>query len=396
MGGWRAQTDRVRQVTVMPKLDIARAVREVGEQLGISPKGVKIAYATISVECGWLIYANAKDPDTLKFPHDRVGSDGLSSGPFQQQPPWWGGYDYDGARRRMDVRESARMFFTALAKLPYNTTAKTPGGWAQAVQRSDFPDRYDTKWAEAEQLYAQVGGTPPVADPNRPDYNEYWVETDNQQDRDGTKIDLFLLHTNESDNNADQLARWMQGDVGVSYHYAISEDYDDHGVTVCDVVDTDEASWSVLSANNRSINLCFAGSRAAWTREQWLKQSRAIDVAAYIAVQDCRKYGIPTYVMPPPYPAARAGISDHAYVSKVLKDGDHTDVGPNFPWDVFKAAVDKYAKGAPAPQPAPVKRFPQDYSDRELLEYIAAQLGPGDPSWPSNGMTLRDKVWGKS
>jgi hypothetical protein len=45
------------------------------------------------------------------------------------------------------------------------------------------------------------------------------------------------------------------------------------------------------------------------------------------------------------------------------------------------------------PAPPPVKRFPQDFSDRELLEYIAEQLGPGHPDWKSKGMTLRDKVW---
>lgn len=51
---------------------------------------------------------------------------------------------------------------------------------------------------------------------------------------------------------------------------------------------------------------------------------------------------------------------------------------------------------APAQPPAPAqKRFPQDLSDRELLEYIAEQLGPGHPDWASKGMTLRDKVWSK-
>lgn len=51
---------------------------------------------------------------------------------------------------------------------------------------------------------------------------------------------------------------------------------------------------------------------------------------------------------------------------------------------------------APAQPQVPVqKRFPQDLTDRELLEYIAAQLGPGDPAWASKGMTLRDKVWSK-
>lgn len=32
-------------------------------------------------------------------------------------------------------------------------------------------------------------------------------------------------------------------------------------------------------------------------------------------------------------------------------------------------------------------------TDRQVLNYIAGQLGPGDPAWASNGMTLRDKVW---
>ncbi|QAY17445.1 lysin A [Mycobacterium phage Daishi] len=48
----------------------------------------------------------------------------------------------------------------------------------------------------------------------------------------------------------------------------------------------------------------------------------------------------------------------------------------------------------------PVKKFPKDYSDRELLEYVAAQLGPEDPSWPERfgknekgeNLTFRDGV----
>lgn len=40
-----------------------------------------------------------------------------------------------------------------------------------------------------------------------------------------------------------------------------------------------------------------------------------------------------------------------------------------------------------------VRAFPKDYTDRELLEYIADQLGPGHPVWASKGQTLRDKLW---
>jgi hypothetical protein len=74
-----------------------------------------------------------------------------------------------------------------------------------------------------------------------------------------------------------------------------------------------------------------------------MAQSNAIDVAAYLAVQDCKKYGISTLVVPPPYSAGTPGISDHKYVTDVLGWGSHTDVGPNFPWDIFAAAVSKYA-----------------------------------------------------
>lgn len=41
----------------------------------------------------------------------------------------------------------------------------------------------------------------------------------------------------------------------------------------------------------------------------------------------------------------------------------------------------------------PPKPWPQTATDRELLEYVAEQLGPGHKDWSSEGMTLRDKVW---
>ena len=164
-------------------------------------------------------------------------------------------------------------------------------------------------------------------------------------------------------------------------------------MTVVDVVDTDLCSWAVLNANSVRINLCFAGSQAAWSRDEWLKRSRAIDVAAYLAVQDCKKYGFCTEVILPPYGSARAGISDHRYVTKCLKDGSHTDVGgpmgapwSGFPWDVFVAAVNKYTNNTPVvTQPAPTTPVPASQwiktaSDRDLLEWMVNQMGPGDPA----------------
>ena len=108
------------------------------------------------------------------------------------------------------------------------------------------------KKATAPAARTRSVAAPQPAAAARPDFNEYAVWSPNNQGRAGTKVDLWIIHTQEGDGNADSLAHYLQGNVGVSYHYTISEDSGDHGVTVCDVVDTDLASWSVLSANNRA------------------------------------------------------------------------------------------------------------------------------------------------
>lgn len=228
---------------------------------------------------------------------------------------------------------------------------------------------------------------------NKPDYNEFPLWSPSYSSRGGTKVDAFFLHTQEGgggDAAAENLAKYLAEPVNkVSYHYTVSQ-ASDGGVTVVDTCDTDYASWSVLSANSRSINLCFAGSRASWSRDDWMRQSKAIDVAAYLAVQDCRKYKFRAEVIAPPYTGRIPGISDHRYVTKILKDGTHTDVGDGFPWDYFAARVAFWAGGG---EPT-VKRFPDDWSDRDLLIEILRQLrGPTLRGWNQlGGKTLVDAV----
>jgi hypothetical protein len=174
-----------------------------------------------------------------------------------------------------------------------------------------------------------------------------------------------------------------------SYHYTVST-ASDGGTTVVDVVDTDEESWSVLSANPAQ-STCASPvlEQRGHGTSGWVKPTPSTSPPTS-RCRTARSTASPSWSTRR-RTSSRPGISDHAYVTKILKDGTHTDVGPNFPWDVFTAAVSKYAGAAQAP--APVKAWPQSATDRELLEYIAAQLGSGDPSWPSKGMTLRDKVW---
>jgi len=131
--------------------EYAREVLRAGRDLGITPRGIVIAFATVSVECDWIMYANRNDPESLNFPHERVGSDANSVGLFQQRAPWWG-----TVADRMDPYRSAKLFFTELKKLDYNNTSRTPGWYAQAVQRSAYPGRYDKRMTEAQQLYDRI------------------------------------------------------------------------------------------------------------------------------------------------------------------------------------------------------------------------------------------------
>lgn len=141
--------------------EYAREVLRAGRDLNITPRGIVIGFATVSVECDWIMYANAKVPESLNLPHEKVGSDGKSVGLFQQQVIWGNGAWWWGdAADCMDPYRSARMFFTALARFDYSGTAHTPGWYAQQVQKSAFPERYDQRMSQAEQLYYRIATDP--------------------------------------------------------------------------------------------------------------------------------------------------------------------------------------------------------------------------------------------
>lgn len=325
--------------------DYARAVIATGQRMGITPRGIVIALATVLVESGSPIrmWANQKIPESLTFPHDAVGNDGYSCGLFQQQLRqgsngqwWWGPLDVI-----MSPERSARLFFQRLAKRDY--TRGDPGAHAQAIQGSAFPDRYGQRMGEARGIYERLlhsgndSDTQEVA-PMAPKYTELDRMTGGGASPRSRPPVNFLLHTEEGDSSAESLAAYCSGANGVSYHYTLRA-----GI-LCDVVDTDYASWSVLDANAYTINLCFAGSRAASTRADWLRRGVDIEIAAWIAVQDCRKYRIPTTVIAPVRGQYRqaSGISDHRYVTRALGIGNHLDVGDGFPWDVFAGHINRF------------------------------------------------------
>ena len=177
-----------------------------------------------------------------------------------------------------------------------------------------------------------------------PDFDESTeIRSPYRGSRDGVKVLWFVLHTEDGNSgSARNLARYLSNNPNkVSYHYTV--DNDGH---VYDVVDTEYYANSVYQpGNSRSINLAFAGSFAGWSRQTWFDRMRhGIDVGAYIAVRDARRYGLQTRVISPEEARRGAtGITDHNGVRIATGVGTHTDVGAGFDWDYFRHKVNEFA-----------------------------------------------------
>jgi hypothetical protein len=124
-----------------------------GRRRGITPRGIQIAFSVVFVESNWKMYANSKVPESLKLPHDAVGSDHDSVGLFQQRCPMWGPADM-----LMHPAKSAGLFYDRLEQMDYNNPNRSPGSFAADVQRPavQYRGRYDERFGEAVQLYNRL------------------------------------------------------------------------------------------------------------------------------------------------------------------------------------------------------------------------------------------------
>ena len=355
--------------------DYARATIRAGRDLGISVRGIKIGLATNIVEVGYPLkmYANSKVPESLKLPHDAVGSDGLSVGTFQQQirrgtnGAWW----WADAATCMDPYKSAVLFFTRLKALHYTDTTRSPGSFAQAVQGSAYPGRYDQRFSEASALYDRlVGGSAPVADygitKTMHGYNANSVGIGNSNGP-RRSTPYFVLHTQQAKSTAENLARFCNNSAGgsnpVAYNLAVD------GKDTIVIVPLNEGPWAAADANNIGIHACFAGSFAEWTRGQWLdavddsgdglSEDAAITRMAKALAAAHLEYNIPLVYAGDGgrsgWPVKASGVVGHMDFGQ--RGGGHTDPGREFIDGVMSTLL-KRAQTFVTPEPKmrPVSR----------------------------------------
>lgn len=124
---------------------------------------------------------------------------------------------------------------------------------------------------------------------------------------------------------------------GTSAHY-----YHDANSTVQCVYTWNRAHTALYNGNNIGIHHELAATRQ--TRAQWLDEvsDATLWVAAKQVARDCRKYGIPVRKLSSDQVRAGAkGICGHVDITYAFPEdhGDHSDPGPEFPWDVFLPRV---------------------------------------------------------
>jgi N-acetyl-anhydromuramyl-L-alanine amidase AmpD len=160
---------------------------------------------------------------------------------------------------------------------------------------------------------------------------------------------------------AENIAHWfstMPASSKASAHVCV----DNNSAVRC-VADGDRA-WHAPGANSDGLGIELAGY-ARQSRAEWLDQysKGVLDQAARVAAGWCQKHNIPARKLTvAELVAGKRGIVGHRDVSAAYHQTDHSDPGPDFPWDYFLSRVNAFlnpSKPAPSkPKPKPAKYAP--------------------------------------
>lgn len=163
-------------------------------------------------------------------------------------------------------------------------------------------------------------------------------------------VRLVVVHTPEwaeSASGAEAVARYfatMSDGRKASTHIVVDSD------SVVQCVKDSFVAYGAPGANHDGIHVELTGV-AGQTRVQWRDKFSLATLAlgADAVAQYCLKYDIPAvHLSDEQLLQGHLGIVGHDQVSRVYKQSDHADPGPDFPWVRFLM----YVKGAYADREA--------------------------------------------
>jgi hypothetical protein len=128
----------------------AETIIRIGKQRGMSERDIQTALAVALAESDLLNHSNSNVPESMGIPHDKVGSDHMSVGVFQQQVGIWG-----NAADLMNLEHATNLFYDALEDVPTRAGMSIPQA-AQTVQKSAYGD--GSNYAEELPLAQAIAG----------------------------------------------------------------------------------------------------------------------------------------------------------------------------------------------------------------------------------------------
>ena len=162
------------------------------------------------------------------------------------------------------------------------------------------------------------------------------------------KVRVVVVHTMESPERAttaeDVARNWFAKTAArTSAHYCVDAD------SIVQCVSEADTAWAAPGANADGIQIELAG-RAGQGATGWADPYSVaeLDLAARLVADICTRHNIPIRKLTREQLAAgERGIIGHVDASAVYRLSDHTDPGPDFPWDQVIAKARAYA--APTP-----------------------------------------------
>lgn len=192
--------------------------------------------------------------------------------------------------------------------------------------------------------------------------------------RNGATVRLVALHTTEGIMRATGLRDWASW--AGSSHASCDETGTLLEGAADGFVDYSRAAWTLRAGNPISDNLEMCGW-AHWTRTEWLARPALLEGAATWVARRCVARNVPPVLLTPAQVAAgHRGVIEHYTWTVGMSDGTHSDVGPNFPWDVvLPRARQLIASPTAPPSPGGFLMALTDDQQAELYSLVKAQLG---------------------
>lgn len=153
--------------------------------------------------------------------------------------------------------------------------------------------------------------------------------------RELSSIRWVVIHDAEG-GDAQGVARYGVTTKSASWHVTV-----DDNVAIRCAGDGTIAYHAYSPANDIGLGLEICGY-AAWTRRQWFVRQATLKRAAWVTARWCVKYQIPPrWLSDRELLGNKKGVTYHAQITRVLREGSHTDPGKGFPYGYFMWLVQR-------------------------------------------------------